>query len=538
MRVQYIDNDPIYENLYKDLFAQAAEYLHVEKIPDMVTYFSYIQQLRDSGHHKFIRLPITEDYFEVNLDSREIKVPDAFVTNGIGVQGDSMAEVLYFKVDRYFDDIDLSTCLPTETGDKKGMCFIQWENGRGEQGLDPVQFADIENNTLIFGWPLHEDVMYAFKDGQSSGDTSTVKFSVRFEYHENEKMDSAIIFSLHTLYQTCKIHRNLIDPKKSISVEDITDQLNKRPAFSKIYDSTLGPKAYILNDLADYSNLDVANDGTTITELDEDGNAILTVNATASGTLKYMWWKTTAEGARHETEYDDKDTYIAKEVGRYMVQVGNEYGAGAIRWTDSNTTEIVGPSTISFDANLTDKGFADGETPLEVSIKVAVDDRGVPNGVQTYTWYKNDIIAKTEDAPIGTYSMSYLPEINTPGIYYVTVTNTFNRKSIDKPIESNKIILKAPAQQPESISVTYDAASNTLVAEVETTFDNDLKYIWTNYTTMKQFGPFDESEYVPTSNGNYHCEVYQHCFPELGDFALNKSQSRNTTVATLVTNAE
>jgi hypothetical protein len=131
MKVQYIDNDEKYISLYSQLFAEAAEYLG-KPITDMVTYFSYIEELRKSGHHKFIRLPVTEDYFEIDLDTRKIKVPEAFETNGIGVQGDSMAEILYFKVDRYFDDMDLATCLPTETGDKKGMCFIQWENGRGE----------------------------------------------------------------------------------------------------------------------------------------------------------------------------------------------------------------------------------------------------------------------------------------------------------------------------------------------------------------------------------------------------------------------
>ena len=543
MKVQYIDNDEKYISLYSQLFAEAAEYLG-KPITDMVTYFSYIEELRKSGHHKFIRLPVTEDYFEIDLDTRKIKVPEAFEANGIGVQGDSMAEILYFKVDRYFDDMDLATCLPTETGDKKGMCFIQWENGRGEQSLDPVQFADIENNSLIFGWPLHEDVMYAFKDNNASGNESTVKFSVRFEYHENEKIDSAIIFSLHTLPQTCKIHKNLIDPKKSIEIEDITDQINKRPAFSKIYDSTLGPKAYILENLADYSNLDIADDGTTITELDEDGNAVLKVVASASGTLKYKWWKmlTNDQGqvvqTIFETDYDDQDTYIATEVGRYMVQVGNEYGPGAIRWNDSNTTEIVWPSKISFVSDLTEKGFADGETPLTVGIKLDTDDRGVTNGTQTYTWYKDDQVIDTQVADAGVYTASYLPSLNVAGTYHVEVSNRFNRKDIVKPIKSKEIILKAPAHQPESVAVTYDTVNNILTAEVTTDFPNDLKYVWRNYNTMSTFGPFDTNEFVPTTNGEYHCEVYQHCFPELGDFALNKSRARSTTDTTAVTNAE
>lgn len=520
MKVTYIDKDPYYESLYQQLFADAAEELGLAQITDMVTYFSYIDQLRKSGKYKFIRLPVTEDYFMVDLDKREIVVPEVFEKNGIGVQGDSMAEVLYFKVSRYFDDIDLSTCLPTETGDKKGMCFIQWENSKGEQGLDPVQFADIENNDLIFGWPLHDAVMDAFKEGKATG-TGTVKFSIRFEYHENEKMDSEIIFSLHTLPASCKIHANLVDLTKTINVEDITDQINKRPAFSGIYDSTLGPKAYFdpNGDLPNYADLDPVT-----------GEVVLSVSASGTGTLHYVW----NVNGKHDETADDQTSYTATSVGRYMVQVGNEYNNGNIRWTDSNTTEIVEASEIEFVQNLVAQGYADGITELKVEINVLDDPRGTPNGIQTYTWYRDDQIVHTEAAEAGVRTATYTPSIDTPGMYRVEVVNQFN-KDDSVVIVSEKSELKAPVRAPEKVDIAYDADTNTLTATVTTDFDNDLYYAWINTTNP---GRFETSEptFVPTTNGSYSCQVYQHTFIGVGDLEQKSGFTASPYVE--VTNAQ
>lgn len=505
MKVTYIDNDPYYASLYQQLFEDAAKELGVSQIPDMVTYFSYINRLRDSGKYKFIRLPVTEDYFIVDLDTRSITVPEAFDLNGIGVQGDSMAEVLYFKVARYFDDIDLSTCLPMETGNKQGMCFIQWENSNGEYGLDPVWFADIENNDLIFGWPLHADVLNAFKDGTKSG-TGTIKFSVRFEYHENENRDSDIIFSLHTLPATCKVHANFLDLTKAIMPEDITDQINKRPVFSGIYDSTLGPKAYFEpnGDLPNYIDLDP-----------ETGEAILSVSVSQNGigTLHYHWHV----NGKHDTAADGQSSYTAKSVGNYMVQIGNEYMPGNIRWTDSNTTKIVEASEVEFVRNLAPKGYADGTNELTVEIKLIPKDdpRGITNGIQTYKWYRNNELVHTAVAESGVLSASYVPPVDANGMYRVEVVNQFN-KDDSEVVVSELSELKAPARAPESVEITYDADNNVLTAMVAATFDNDLHYAWINTTNP---GRFETSEpyFVPTTNGSYSCQVYQHIFKGEGD---------------------
>jgi hypothetical protein len=76
-------------------------------------YFAYLQDLisaADSEDEKkfYVRLPLDEDVFSINADTRQITVPTNFARNGVGVQGDEMAEVIYFTIDRYFDAMDLA----------------------------------------------------------------------------------------------------------------------------------------------------------------------------------------------------------------------------------------------------------------------------------------------------------------------------------------------------------------------------------------------------------------------------------------------
>ena len=63
---------------------------------------------KDEGR-RYAILPVDEELFEIDANSRMITVPKNFRQNGIGVIGDQMAEVVYFKIPRYHDFTDLNT---------------------------------------------------------------------------------------------------------------------------------------------------------------------------------------------------------------------------------------------------------------------------------------------------------------------------------------------------------------------------------------------------------------------------------------------
>jgi hypothetical protein len=61
-----------------------------------------------STGYKYIMLPLDEEAFEINLNTRTIAIPASFSACA-SVQSDQLAETIMFIADRYFDYMDLAT---------------------------------------------------------------------------------------------------------------------------------------------------------------------------------------------------------------------------------------------------------------------------------------------------------------------------------------------------------------------------------------------------------------------------------------------
>ena len=83
-------------------------------ITSLEEYFSYIVEL-NKINSTYTILPLDEEVFDINLNTRAISIPAAFVKTG-GVQADQMAELIVFEADRYFDYMDLANTL----------IYVQW----------------------------------------------------------------------------------------------------------------------------------------------------------------------------------------------------------------------------------------------------------------------------------------------------------------------------------------------------------------------------------------------------------------------------
>ena len=174
-----------------------AQYYEADDITSLNQYFSYIKNLA-AIDPVYTRLPLDEDNFEINLNTRKIDVPAHFLQNGISVQGDEIAEVVYFKVNRFFDMEDLAR------DDIK--IYIQWRSaesgpdGKLKEGVSVPWAVDYktEPNYIIFGWPVSSEI---------TGKAGEISFAVRFF-----KFDSAqqrIVYSLSTLTQTIAVKPSL-----------------------------------------------------------------------------------------------------------------------------------------------------------------------------------------------------------------------------------------------------------------------------------------------------------------------------------------
>lgn len=149
-------------------------------ISSLNEYFQHITDLAGlaigEGRHGsdpyFLRLPLDEPFLEINANTRAITVPNDL--RQIGVRGDKYAEVVFFKIDRYFDAVDLAT----------RQIYIEWEDANGNKGVsrDFLKDTQSEKDKIIFGWIIGDEL---------TEHVGTIRFAVRFVEWTN-KEDSAI----------------------------------------------------------------------------------------------------------------------------------------------------------------------------------------------------------------------------------------------------------------------------------------------------------------------------------------------------------
>ena len=229
----------------------------------------------------FFRLPLDEDVFSIDANSRNITVPSSFARNGIGVQGDEMAEVLYFTIDRYFDAQDLA--------DGNKHIAIQWET-RNNKGFTKNFGKDTESieGKVIFGWPITKEIT------ENSG---TIKFIVRIYSIK----DDTLAYSFATLPAEVTINPTLVYDLENDDTEiDYGKTLLSRITSAGIHNSDMPvPKTPIIT-VADITGEDMflyaeGQEYQKIVDLDNENKVVLITSAQpakdSSGVLSYRWNK-------------------------------------------------------------------------------------------------------------------------------------------------------------------------------------------------------------------------------------------------------
>lgn len=252
-------------------------------ITTLEEYFSWIRNL-GTINRKYTVLPLDEPYFEINANTRAITIPSEFKKNGIAVQGDDLAEVLYFKIDRYFDYMDLNNC----------EIYIQWElpksaNNKSYKTISPAYIRDIESEPgkLIFGWAIHDDI---------TEEAGALRFAVHFfEWANPEKViiennqitpdsDPTIAYSFNTLFATVNIQPSIkFNPEtEDFKIDDCGDRLIGRLENSEIVGGYAAAAPEFVEDIDNSVEYDL--DATS-------GQYKLLVQAFAgdTGAISYTW---------------------------------------------------------------------------------------------------------------------------------------------------------------------------------------------------------------------------------------------------------
>ena len=259
-------------------------------ISSLNEYFQHIEDLaslaigngRSGSDPYFLRLPLNEPFFEINANTRAITVPAAL--RQIGVVGDKYAEVVFFKIDRYYDAIDLDT----------RQIYIEWEDAAGNKGVsrDFLRDTQSEKDKIIFGWVIGDEL---------TKHVGTIRFAVRFvewNHAAGAEEDQAIsgtelAYSFSSLPAQITIvdslHYDLFEDSEQAQMIDTEGQAgtilfflqNSNPDSADETAPELASAPVFIRDLADEHDL-------------EDGILRLQVEAIPdedSGTISYMFGK-------------------------------------------------------------------------------------------------------------------------------------------------------------------------------------------------------------------------------------------------------
>lgn len=500
------------------------------KITTLEEYFSWIRNLGNINK-KYTVLPLDEDHFEINANTRAINIPASFKKNGVAVQGDDLAEVLYFKIDRYFDYMDLNNC----------DIYIQWETPKGPDGttiksVSPAYIRDIESEPgkLIFGWALSDAI---------TANSGTLKFSVRFFQWENPENvaaggDKVIAYSFSTLTAQVLIQPSInFNPETDeYKVDDVANRLLERLENSQIAGGYIAAEPQFVVDLVkdpqegkigydldpdthEFELLVQAFSGDTGAisyiwkrqALNEDNTTtdtlievVPSINAFIEGdkhnmNKSYVYYRDIGDGkyneirgalSEEELNNDNFKVYlkqskcVADKDGVYWAYAENRM-TNSITPNESTKAAFLRPTYVDISTQPKDKGvLKEGSYTLKV-------EANNTDGELTYQWYRdpNHALNFGETAPIWSDNeeAGLIPgatnstlTVTEDGHYRVKITNTRNLKS--KYAFSGNSRVTLPTQRPifinQNINNTFfriDALSddNCPTIELDPSVDSD-----------------------------------------------------------------
>lgn len=269
---------------YQALFEKVNEILDLPKKDEQGTvithaistldgYFQHLNEISQKDPSLII-LPLDEEKFFIDGNSRKIAVPQAFTKNGVGVQGDHYAEYIYFEIDRYFENIDFGS--PSITA------VVEFVDANQQKHFTKawIKYTDEKSSKVTIGWPITQDV---------TSKAGSIKFSVRlFELEGNSYKRSfgtligQLVVNPSLDFAISKAEIDNIQGKLDADVEgEVLRRMINSPAADYSADKVVSPVF-----LFRYKEGIGATDSCAA-----DAGDVLNVQAIAPGSVTYSWYK-------------------------------------------------------------------------------------------------------------------------------------------------------------------------------------------------------------------------------------------------------
>ena len=269
---------------YQALFEKINEILGLPKKDEQGTvithaistldgYFQHLNEISQKDPSLII-LPLDEEKFFIDGNSRKIAVPQAFTKNGVGVQGDHYAEYIYFEIDRYFENIDFGS--PSITA------VVEFIDANQQKHFTKawIKYTDEKSSKVTIGWPITQAV---------TSKAGSIKFSVRlFELEGNSYKRSfgtligQLVVNPSLDFAISKAEIDNIQGKLDADVEgEVLRRMINSPAADYSADKVVSPVF-----LFRYKEGIGATDSCTA-----DAGDVLNVQAIAPGSVTYSWFR-------------------------------------------------------------------------------------------------------------------------------------------------------------------------------------------------------------------------------------------------------
>ena len=554
------------KELYFSLFQEINELVFPPpsdiKIDTIEEYFlnleaiaAYVSGQEDKTY--FLRLPTDEKLFEINANTRVINVPEHFRKNGIAVAGDSYAETVWFKIDKYFDIQDLGT--------NDIQIRIYWElPGTKLKGYSTPQFKDVwsEAGYVLFGWTIPSLL---------TDNSGNITFSISF-FDDNGQ----ISYQLNTLPQTVRVNANPF--RKDLDYEE--DGTGRETILNRLKNSA---SSAIFVSPPVFSILKPTTIGEEQVFVGEGDSCDLIATAyaplAANAEIEYAWFKggsAITEGVsivyvRSEGEYNSNKQYYASEGGDVL-----DGETAALRLASNQpvyekgtklTAATVGNYQVKAIAKVTTSGSNAPsrsrpsysslwvfEAPNAIQgkdIVVEITENGIihggnndpimkliyptESGQQQYAIWTAEIYKNNES--VTTITGNTYP-ITSEGEYYAKVTKTLNNESL-AAVETTKVVAQQAAI-PASVA-TRSGETSILIAlgsaapELVYNYNNPnglqqtyeyIYYVKGKTNSWKQVGAAFKQEptnYIPNETGHY-AMIIKSTYKK--DVALSKDPSQ------------
>ena len=407
MITKTLNLDQAYQKLFDDVrTASNGQY----SFDNLEAFYGSIEEVAGVDP-KFLRLPLDEPLFEIDANTRKITVPAEFRANGVSVQRDHLAEVIYFRIARFFDYTDLSTC----------EIVINWKMGANEgkttrfiQFNEPFTVDEVETNGIIFGWPINNIVTE--KSGQ-------LTFAVEFFKKEGDE----IIYRFNTLPTTVNIKDGLVIDEEA-TVYELDNDIIRTLINSSFGDgeAAVGPVVWLTGDgqgLVVGKEISVDSDVRVMfedfapivnlrTEINEQGVPVsIPVDFYAQGfidentSLRY----TSTEGSNNIPVVEFVKVFRPRVQEAFDSNSGKKYYLGEFEFEPANSNEI--------------NDAIDGGLPLWVDgalideLKYYVVDSTNPLGYSEATQTQKDLWGKVDCPDL--YTKAARIEANTANSYAI-----------------------------------------------------------------------------------------------------------------------